>query len=198
MPVGLWLALQLGALGLSAYRVPLAAQYPQPAEFQAVSVMLAAQFTGLALLFPSLLADAREAIVIASAGWVMLLASAALAGWPLSGIAPAGGFLSLWIVALATIRAAIPARWHMTASAAACVYIIGGPIVAYFRREFAGSSPVYRDVVFGPLFSAISTPHHLTPLAWAQATGLGILAFLALFAGHRMRNRAPFPSTHPV
>jgi hypothetical protein len=195
LPIGIWLALQLVALALAAWRVPLAAQYPQPGEFLAVRVMLAAQFTGLALLFPWLLADLRTFLVAVSAGWVMLLSAAALAAWPLTETVPPGAFFTLWILVLATARAATPSKTHMALSAVACIYIVGGPLVAYFHQEFANSMVAHTELAFGPLFGAISTPRHLPPLAWAQAAGFEIIALLLLAARLRTRKSAPLSST---
>ncbi|HEY2585470.1 MAG TPA: hypothetical protein VGI81_06895 [Tepidisphaeraceae bacterium] len=196
-PTGVWLTLQLAALALAAWRVPLAAQYPQPGEFQAVRVMLAAQFAGLALLFPWLLPNVRMLWVTVAAGWVMLLAAGALAAWPLTDVAPAAAFLTLWILVLATVRAAIPPSTPMTASALACLYIVGGPLLAYFHQEFATSPAANPDLTFGPLFSAISTPHHLPPQAWAQAAGIGIIGFVALVARRKTQKSAPLSSIRP-
>lgn len=195
-PVGVWMALQLAALALAAWRVPLAAQYAQPGEFQAVRVMLAAQFAGLALLFPWLLPNVRMLGVTIVAGGVMLVAAAALAAWPLTDVAPAGAFLALWILLLATVRATIPPPIQMTASAVTCLYIVGGPLLAYFHQEFANSLLSYPELKFGPLFSVITTPHHLPPLAWAEAAGIEIIALLPLAARFRTRNSTPLSSTH--
>lgn len=189
------MALQLAALALSAGRIPLAAQYPQSAEFEAVRVMLAAQFGGLSLLFPWLLPNLRTSIVAAACGWIMLLAAAALGAWPLAQAVPAGAFLTGWMIVLATVRAATPSRLPVPFSAIASVYIIGGPLVAYLHREFANAPVAAPNAAFGPLFSAISTPHHLPPQAWVFAAGIEIIAGLALATRFKRRKSAPLPSS---
>jgi hypothetical protein len=157
--------------------------------------MLAAQFGGLSLLFPWLLPTLRKSIVAAACGWMMLLAAAALGAWPLAQVVPAAAFLTGWIIVLATVRAATPSRMHMPLSAVACLYIVGGPLVTYLHREFANGTVAGSDAAFGPLFSAISTPHHLPPLAWALAAGIEMIAVLSLAGRLRRRKLAPLAST---
>lgn len=189
------MSVQLTALALSCWRVPLAARYPQPAEFEAVPVMLAAQFGGLCLLFPWLLPNLRTWVVAAACGWMMLLAAAALSAWSLAQVVPIAAFLTGWMIVLATVRAATPTHLHMPLSAIACIYVIGGPLVAYFHREFANATVAASYAAFGPLFCAISTPHHLPPQAWALVAGIEIIAGLALAARLKRAKSPPLAST---
>lgn len=191
-PLATWLILQLGAIALAAFRVPLAAQYPQPGELQSVRVMLAAQFAGVALLFPWLLRNRAMVLTTLAAAWLMLMAAAALAAWPLWAIAPTGTFLTFWIVLLATVRQAVPARLQMFASATASLYIVGGALLGYLNREFATTSTIGSPpIALGPLITAISTPRHLPPLGWVQAAALELIAVSLLFVTSKPRNSTP-------
>ena len=191
-PLATWLILQLGAIALAAFRVPLAAQYPQPGELQSVRVMLAAQFAGVALLFPWLLRNRAMVLTTLAAAWLMLMAAAALAAWPLWAIAPTGAFLTFWIVLLATVRQAVPARFQMFASATASLYIAGGALLGYLNREFGTTSTIGSPpIALGPLITAISTPRHLPPLGWVQAAALELIAVSLLFVTSKPRNSTP-------
>lgn len=171
--------MQIGALALAAFRVPLAAQYPQPGEFQAVRWVLAAQFSALAILFPWLFRTWASALAVVAAAWVMLWCAAALAAWSLIEILPAGAFLTAWIVVLAVFGRLRLAKSRLIISALTAAYVIGGPLLWYLQTEF--TSVPLRDPTpaFGPLLIALTTPHHFPPFAWVAAAGAGAIALFA-------------------
>lgn len=177
-PLLVWLLIQLAALMLAAFRVPLAAQYPQPAEFQAVRLMLAAQFVALALLHPWLLRTWATALAVLCTGWVMLNLAALLSAWTLTDVLPVGIFLSIWTVDFALLGRIRRPRWQLAITAIASAYVIGGPLLWYLQLEFASPARSVPSLAFGPLLLALSTPRHLPPPAWIEAAAIGFLMVL--------------------
>jgi hypothetical protein len=175
-PILIWFLIQLAALVLAAFRVPLAAEYPQPAEFHAVQILLVAQFAWVTMLFPSLLRTWMMTLIVICAGWTMLIMAGALSAWAIADVLPLGTFLSLWIVSLGLMRAALPWNWQMIASAIASAYVIGGPLVWYLRSDFGTSLPVETSVGFGPLWLCLATPRNLPSTAWWSEVGIAVIA----------------------
>ena len=95
-------------VALAALRVSLAAGYPQPGEFQAVRLVLAAQFAAAALLFPLLCRNWQTTLAAIASGCVMLLAAGLLAGWSTAAAGPACGLTALWVLSLAVCAQALP------------------------------------------------------------------------------------------
>ena len=184
-----WLLVQLAALLLAAYRVPLAAQYPQPGEFQAVRLMLAVQFSALALLSRWMLRTRGSALAVSAAGWAMLLAAAVLSAWTIRAALPLGAFLTAWIVIFATLAHVRSIRLQSIIMALAGAYVMGGPLLWYLQLEFASALSANAGLSFGPLLAAIATPPHLSPSAWAGACGAECLALLARKTGSRPSKR---------
>lgn len=178
-PLLIWLAIELAALALAAFRVPLAAVYPQPAEFQAVRNMLAFQFVFATLLFPWLLRSWRIAIPAIFAGCIFLLFAAALSAWELRDVMPAIVLLSLWLVFLTAVNCICPLpRWRMVLCAIASVYVIGGPLLWYLQLDF-GSGPIAATGwAYGPLLPALISPEH--PMAQTKWGLVGICAVFGL------------------
>ena len=189
-PLLVWLLLQLLALVLAAARVSLAAAYPQPAEFQAVRLMLVAQFGGSSLLFPLLLKTWRTSIAAACTAGVMLCLAAALAAWPLAKIAPPVGLVVLWILLLATARALLPARGSLLALAAVATYVIGGPLVWYLRADFGSGTLVERSWTCGPLCGVLIAPASIPiPIGWG-IVGIELVLLFTLLANRGRKARA--------
>jgi hypothetical protein len=161
---------------LAAFRVPLAAQYPQPAESHAVRLMLAAQFAALAVLYPWLMRTWAAAAAVLAAAWVMLSMAALLSAWALADSLLLSIFLTVWIADFALLSRIRSFRWQMVVVAIACAHVIGGPLLWYFQLEFASPSPGGPGIAFGPMLVALSTPRHLPPPAWIEAIAVGIVA----------------------
>lgn len=172
----MWLVLQVVALSLAAFRVPLAAQYPQPAEFQAIRLMLAVQFGTLAVMHPWLLRNWATAIAILASAWVMLSMAALLSAWAILDSLPVSIFLTLWIVDFALLARIRLARSRLVVTGLASAYVIGGPLLWYLGLEFASASSRAPTIAFGPLFFALSTPRHIVPSAWMDAIAVGLVA----------------------
>jgi hypothetical protein len=163
-PLLLWLAVQLFALGLSAFRVPLAAKWPRPQELLATHVLLAAQVSAAALLFPWLMRSWRAAIVVAASAWTFLLIAAVLSATPLDRVAIAGLYVTTWLVTLAVWREALPrTRSQLFGVAVAAFVAIGSALVCYLRLEYTTTADADTPAAFGPITAAIASLRQESP-----------------------------------
>jgi hypothetical protein len=193
-PMIVWLLVQLAALLVATLRTPLAAQYPQPGEFQAVPVMLVAQFSALAILFPWMLRTWGSALAVLTASWAMLFAAAVLSVWTIRDIVPLGAFVAVWIVIFSTLAQIRLAPMQSIVMAVAALWVLGGPLVWYLHLEFAPGSSARPDAWYGygPLLAAIATTPHLPPSAWAAACGVECLALLVWKADSWMLTKSTY------
>lgn len=136
-PLALWLALQLAAILIAVLRVPLAAQYPEPAEQMAIYLLSGTQVIAAGLMFPFFLRDGRCAVIIVS-GWPFLLAAGYLAGMTPTALLLPAAFISTWLATLALwATASRTPRERMTAAAMVSFLTLGGAVLRYLRLEFA-------------------------------------------------------------
>jgi hypothetical protein len=182
---GVWLAVQIGALALSAFRVPLAVGLPLAAEQSALPVMLVTQAAGAAFLAPLLLNSRRGTIIAIAAAWPMGELAALLADAPTSRVILPETYITLWILALACWVCALP-KTSIAAmfSATAAAFSLGGPVLWYLHAEFVTQSDTINwnhAALFGPVMGALSqilsTPPPLS--AWCIPALLIPAAFLA-------------------
>src|SRR3954466_14941902 len=125
-PLLLWLVIQLIALIVATARVPLAAGYPQPAELLAPHVTVVVQTIAAALLFPYLLSSWSVAIVVIATTWPFVILSGLLSPVPGDGLVSTAGFVSGWLLTLASLNRALPHRARPFAAAGAAVRPGGG------------------------------------------------------------------------
>lgn len=177
--------LQLAALMLAAFRVPLAAQYPQPAEFQAIRVMLAVQFAALATLHPWLLRTWATALAILASALVLLSMAALLSSWTLTNFLSVGVFLTIWIANFALLSRIRWNQWQPVIASIAIAYVIGGPLFWYLQLEFGSPSPSRPGIAFGPMLLGLSTPRHIPPQGGVEAVAIGVVA--AILCGISLR-----------
>lgn len=162
-----WLVLQWTGLALAALRVRLAAEYPEPAEFQAVRIMLAIQFGASAVLSPGLCRNWRITLVSLASGSVLLLLAGCVAGRTASQLLPAMALVSGWIVTLYLWRGAVPTpRGQAVFAALATTYGIGGALLCYFRLELNPDPASSIHCLFGPVAAAFDSPEAPSRLAW--------------------------------
>lgn len=193
----IWLLVQWAALALAALRVPLAAQYTQPAELYAVGLLLAAQLASSAILAPMLCRGWHMTGSALACGCVMLLIAAAVAGWELSWAFAVMGILATWLVALWLWNgtAKVP-RTRAIIGACAATYVIGSALLWYFRLEATGGIGLPASLASGPVQLVLSDPRSPPSAAWwcvgiALATGF---AARALSLGRTLRRRRPTAS----
>jgi hypothetical protein len=158
-PLFCWLVIQLVALSLAVFRVPLSARFPPPGEQFAIHVLLVTQIIASAMLFPFLLRDARtSAIVILTIAPFMQLASM-LSEVPTSRAALAAAYVAAWLTTLALWRGILRTRTaEMLGVACAVALTLGAAIVWYVHAESRAPGPIdwSRDGWFGPVLGAIA------------------------------------------
>jgi hypothetical protein len=176
------MGLQLGAIAISAWRVPLAAQFPQPPEFQAVRVLITVQFVTAALLSPALLADWEMTLAgLGSAGTLVLVAGV-LSGWSFQEALPILGCLAVWLVCLFLwMKVAGGRKWRMTVASVAAAISAGGPLLWYLGQDLGDSSTSHPGWAYGPLWPALLDPRAPWKDFWLLATILLLGILLALF-----------------
>jgi hypothetical protein len=160
MGIALWLAWQLTALGLAAFRIPLSARYPAAAEQWALGLMLVAQIAGSVLLFPILLNSAGSTLIAIALAWPICELASFLADADLRTFAVGELYVSTWLIVLYlwrrfTIRA-IPQSYL---SSLVALLTFGGPLLAYLHTEFNSNSTSSfwpRAAFLGPIVGVLS------------------------------------------
>ena len=188
-PLFLWLVLQLLALSLAVFHVPLSARFPPPGEQFAIHIMLVTQVAASALLFPFLMRDVKtSAIVILSiAPFVQL--SSYLSSVPISRAALAAVYVAVWLLTLAIWRMMLDSRSReMLGVACASALALGGAIIWYVGAEAREPGPIdwSHDALFGPILGAVSQLHTAPASAWGPITAVLALT-AAAFAVTRKR-----------
>ena len=190
-PLALWVALQLAAVGVAVLRVPLAAQYPEPAEGMAAYLVTGVQVVGAALLFPFLLRDGRNAAVIVASAWPFLLAAGYLAGRSPAELARPAVYITVWLAALAAWAPALKTRRARAAGVAvAGLLALGGAALRYLRLEFAAghAGATLTPESASPLLSTwANLEGSSTPAGWIVVLGVGGLGIAARVAGRPRR-----------
>ena len=208
-PTLLWLTIQFSLLLLGAWRIPLSARWPVPAEKLALHEMAIGQVLFAAMFLPILFRTFTSAVLtIVTAPLFLLLAAAVAARADTEGFVWCTIYVCFWLLACAIWSAAIrsPAgRMYLVASAV--LLAAGGLAMAYLRREFAFPSQTFewsRVSGAGPATGAIvileTGPK--AGIAWAE---LGILLILggltwvgARFLAYRRSKRGFAPSHLPL
>ena len=189
VPLFLWLVLQLLALSLAVFRVPLSARFPPPGEQFAIHIMLVTQVAGSALLFPFLLRDVKTSamVILSIAPFIQL--SSYLSTVPVSHAALAALYVAVWLLTLAIWRVILDSRIReMLGVACASALSLGGAMIWYVRTEAREPAPIdwSHDALFGPTVGAISQLHAAPASAWIAITTLLALSAV-VFAITRKR-----------
>lgn len=147
------------ALLLAADRIPLAAHYFAIPELHASQIMLVAQFSWMAILFPVLCRSWQMGIATLASGWVMLVLAAMLSAWQMSDVLQPAAYLGLWVLALMLWRRVLRSNWlQMMGSSLIATFTIGGPLVWYFGTDLgqgAAESAIWK---FGPMLGILVHP----------------------------------------
>ncbi len=159
-PAAIWLLIQLAALALAAFGIPLSARFPVPAESLGMHEMLIVQTFAAALLLPFLFRTFTSTIIVATTAPLFLLLSAIMAAHSdTRTLVWCAIFISLWLLAMAAWNATVKLPTSkMVLVAIWSLFIIGGAALAYFRREFAMPAQQFRwsQVAFaGPAVGGI-------------------------------------------
>ena len=171
----------MGAIALAAWRVPLAAQYPQPAEFQAVRILIVVQFVGAALLSPALLTHWPTALAALFSGGTLLLLASVLSGWTPQDALPILGYMTLWLGCLfAWMKALGGGKWRMAGSGIAAAFTAGGPLIWYLGQDLGSTGSGKSPLAYGPLWPALLDPRAPWQGAWAFCIFLFLGILLAV------------------
>lgn len=184
-PLLAWLVVQFALLLLPAFRIPLTAQYPEPAEKLAAHLMLGGQVVASGLLFPFLLRDLRSAVQVMTTALPFQLAAGYLAGLSLGDLAAPAVFVDVWLLVLGFWAACLTSpRLRLLGVAVASCLTLGAGLLRYLRLEFAapGAPPTSIEML-PPLPTTLAavggTP---TWSGFLVLLGLGAAAIFVLFA----------------
>lgn len=202
----LWVAPQVAALCVGAFRVPLSAGYAMPAESAAAAVMVSVQVIAAAALFPVVLAGWRRLAVAVALGWAFGLLAGFLATTATMQLIWTMGQVTTWLVALWAWAGVVQgpvgkmaadrrrgtgwgAGW---AVAVALLWTVGGVMLRYLQSEYqpvvgSGASPGMWD--FTPLLVSVRQlgADGFLWTAWAVSGGLAVTGWLV---GWWLRRRA--------
>lgn len=187
-PLAVWLGLQLAVTLVVVLRVPLAAQYPEPAEQMAAYLVTGTQVVAGALLFPFLFRSGHAAVQVIASGWPFLLAAGYLAGAVQKNLLWSAAMVSTWLLALALWAPLLRSfRAQMLGVAIGGLLTLGAGILRYLRLEFGSGGG---ELAFGvesasPLLST-----------WAALEGSGISAAWILLGALVLAAVAARLSTH--
>lgn len=203
----LWLGLQLLSLLLAAMRLPLSANFPQPAERLASDWMAITQVVAVSLLFGLLFRSVRGTTLIVVCSWPMLQLAGFLAGTPPDRLLLAGLYITCWLLAMASLSYVFRSnKLQLYAAALTGAITLGGPLLWYIRAEFAHYDAGVNwsiDGALGPLMGALAQLHAPRPPAapWIfiiTALLLNVLPALLLLLrrrrGERHRSHTHRPS----
>ncbi|MDQ3439702.1 MAG: hypothetical protein M3478_05070 [Planctomycetota bacterium] len=183
-PLFLWLVLQLIALSLAVFRVPLSARFPLPGEQFALHIMLVVQIAGSALLFPFLLRDVKTSamVILSIAPFVQL--SSYLSSIPITRAALAALYIAVWLLTLAMWRVILGSRRsELLGVACATALSLGGAAIWYVRAEAREPTPIdwSQDGLLGPILGAISQLHAAPLSPWIVLVFLLALGAIVLY-----------------
>jgi hypothetical protein len=192
-PLFSWLVIQVLALSVAVFRLPLSARFPLPGEQFAIHIMLATQVIASAMLFPFLMRDvATSAMVILAIVPFVQLASY-LSDVSVSRAGLAALFVATWMSSLAFWRLMLPThRRAMLGVACAVALSVGGAILWYVHAESREVAMIDwpRDALFGPVLGVVAQIEATPPpvASWVETLallGVGAIIFAAT------RKRAP-------
>lgn len=212
----LWLVLQLAALAIAAFHIPLWAHTPNAEDLLALQYLLVAQLAGSGLLFPLLTNSSRRTVFTTASSWPMIVLAGMLSSTRLSVICLAEMFITAWLLGLGVINWAIAKQsskrrasnhpplpstgLEMIAVAVISSWTIGGPLMLFCRAEYdPGVSTIgpWSKVEFGPISSAFSAVFDSTAASWAPLAALW-LAVVLLAAVHALSTHNSARITSPA
>jgi hypothetical protein len=188
-PLFVWLVLQLIALSLSVFRVPLSARFPPPGEQFAIHIMLVTQITASALLFPFLLRDVKTTAMVILSIAPFLQLSSYLSSVPIPRAAMAAAYVAAWLLALATWRVILVSRSsQFVGVACATALALGGTLIWYVGAEARDPRAITPSpALFGPVVSALAQLHDTHGSSWIPPLALLLVSGIALFVARKRR-----------
>jgi hypothetical protein len=196
----LWLCAQLAALILSGARIGLWARAPRPTEQLALPILLVFQVGVSSLIFPHLLRNWRQAILVIASAWPPAQLASYLADASANAMVHGEVYVCIWLITLHLWRRAIPKpRDQLSLIAAASLLSIGGPILWYLRVDFITDSISLNSNLFaalGPLCGAIAQCSASSSAAsWIEITLIFLFAAFILMGKLIIARRSQQVST---
>ncbi len=161
-----WMAAQVGALAVFAFRVPLSARFPEPIEDAALVGVLVTQSVLAAAMGRGLLRDWRTYAFAISGGVPIAILATLLSGRPAGESVGVVVVLSLWLGVMAAAGAVRVDAVRAAGQAVLLLLTAGAPVMLYFAHEF-GRRPVAADgviAVVSPTLGAIAAAGKSFPL----------------------------------
>ncbi len=153
-PMAVWLIVQLGALAIGCFGVPLAAKRIHPPEALSIYVMAVAQAGAAALLWPMLMRSWRTSLAILLTAQPFYQACSFLSATPRSASLFANGIIFVWLITLAVLpRCSKTTTFMYLMRAIVITWCLGGAVLAYLAAEF--SSPINATLA-GPIAQILS------------------------------------------
>ena len=172
----LWLAVQIAALIIAAFRIPLWAQAPSGQELLTLKLLAIAQIGASSLLFPMLMRTRQQWIISIAITWPFIALAGLLAAASGEAIFTAGTYVTAWLVVLGLVHFALGNfRLRMIGVAAISFWSMGWPFLLFVGKEYGGSAHVTLEA--SPIIAVSSDSLHSAP-AWGS---LAVAAFLAGF-----------------
>lgn len=191
-PLAIWLLVQLGVIALAAARVPLAAQYPEPAEWFAPHLLLSTQILVASLLFPLLLRDARCAAAIIATAIPFQVAAAYLAGLSAREIVLPSALADAWLIALALWPPLLQTRRARAVGVGLATFVaLGVALLHYVRLEFSATPETgFAPERVSPLLTTVTSLGNISSFwSFAPSVVIAAVAFILLAARKKLRNR---------
>jgi hypothetical protein len=184
-PLVAWILIQLITLMLAAFRVPLSARFPQPAERLALHEMLIAQVVFAGMLFPWVLRSRGAAITIIFTSWPFAMLAGVLADAEVAQILFCAGYVSGWLIALALLAGAMreSPRAQLIAIALVNCATLGGPIVWYLVAE--SGHGISEILTASPVVGALKLLAGPVLVAWIWLTVYVAVGGIALSIARR-------------
>ncbi len=153
-PMAVWLVIQLAALAIGCFGVPLSAKRLNPPESLSMVVMAVTQAGVAALLWPMLMRSWRSTLAVLLASLPFFRAAAFLSATPRSETLSSCGILFVWLITLAVLpRESKTTTFMFFSRVVVIAWSIGGAVMAYLAAEF--SSPI-NPALAGPITQILS------------------------------------------
>ena len=163
----LWVAVQLGGLGLAAGRVPLYAEYPQPGELHAIVILTAVQWLAVGLIFPVLWSNWRGVVWVIGSGVVMLFFAGALSAASIGDIFVVASYFSLFVACIFVWSEVVGGlRSKMILVAVVGCVNQGGVLLAYLRQDLGGGVGGGGKWKYGALWPVLKDPQNPAEFGW--------------------------------
>ncbi len=175
-PAFLWLAVQIAALIIAAFRIPLWAQAPTGQEVLALKIVAIAQIWASSLLFPMLMKTWQQWMMSIVITWPLIALAGLLAAVDHEAIFSTAAYVTAWLVVLGLIHFALGNfRLRMIGVAAISFWSMGWPFLLFIRQEYGPGAHAALGLDASPIIAVSSDLLHSAP-AWES---LAVAAFLA-------------------